>query len=359
MTDYLTRASALAFTLLFLASCNESPTEPATAPAGSEVTDEAAPALSLTAATYQVVKLGSLGGVEGEASAMNLAGQIVGQSETQDGQFHAFIWQNGVMRDLGTLPNQARSSTRALNINGKGQVVGFGDVGSQEHALLWQNGTVRDLGTLGGLYSRALDINPNGVIVGFAQKANGKEWAFRWINGTMQGLGTLGGRNSAALGINGTGQIVGRSQDQTGKYHAFIWQNGVMRDLGGLGGQYTQANAINGSGQIVGYGETPAGRVHAILWSGGKITDLGVLPNDQQSYALDIDNEGRVTGYSEQSSAGGARTRVFLWENGQLINLGYTTGKPNRALGISPEGNLVGSGTDASGRQVPVLWRRQ
>jgi probable HAF family extracellular repeat protein len=296
---------------------------------------------------------------------MNLAGQIVGYSQRADGRYHAFIWQNGVMRDLGALPNPVLTSSRAMDINSKGQVVGFSLAdgvaggGSDDHAVIWENGTIRDLGTLGGRSSRALDINPFGVIVGLAQNATGHERAVRWINGVIRSLGTLGGSSSAALGINASGQIVGRSQDKTGKYRAFIWQKGAMRDLGGLGGGFTQANAINAVGQIVGYGETTAGKVHAILWSAGKITDLGVLPNDQQSYAMDIDGEGRVAGYSEEVPIAGARTRAFLWENGKLRNLGYLAGKPNRALGISPAGHLVGSMTDAAGNEVAALWKRE
>jgi probable HAF family extracellular repeat protein len=134
------------------ACTSQSPTEP-------EAKGEPVQTTTLTAAaSYQVVGLGSLGGTVGEAFDMNLAGQIVGQSETKDGRFHAFIWETGIMRDLGTLPNQTGSST-ATDINSKGQVVGFSDVGIQEHAVLWQNGTIQDLGTFGGSNSRALDID--------------------------------------------------------------------------------------------------------------------------------------------------------------------------------------------------------
>ncbi len=312
-------------------------------------------------ATYEIVPLGSLGGGSGEASDMNQFGQIVGDSERSDGRFHAFLWQDGVMRDLGALPNPVLTSSRAMDINNNGQIVGYSLAnnvaggGSDDHATLWEKGAVRDLGTLGGRASRAFDVNPFGVIVGFAQNANGRERAVRWVNGVIGSLGTLGGQTSAAIGINAAGHIVGRSQDKSGVFRAFIWRDGVMTDLGGLGGRFTQANAINAKGQITGYGEDPAGVVHAILWSGGEVTDLGVLPNDRQSYGQDIDGEGRVAGYSEA----GARTRAFLWENGKLRNLGYLTGRPNRSLGISPAGDLVGSSTDASGTQVATLWRRR
>jgi probable HAF family extracellular repeat protein len=313
--------------------------------------------------TYNVVRLGALGGTTGEASDM-VDGRIVGDAERADGRFHAFLWEGGVMQDLGALPNPILTSSRAMAINSAKQVVGFSLAdgvaggGSAEHAFLWQNNTMLDLGTLGGSSSRALDINRNGLIVGHAQNSAGHERAVLWRNGVIRDLGTLGGARSAALGVNASGVVVGRSETKTGKYRAFVWSNGSMRALGTLGGRFTQANAINAVGQIVGAGETTSGAMHAILWQDGKTIDLGVLRGDQQSFAADIDDLGRITGHSEESPVVGARTRVFLWEKGILRNLGYTAGKPNRALGISPAGHLVGSSTE-SGKQVAVLWRRE
>jgi len=64
-----------------------------------------------------------------------------------DTTFHAFLWQNGVMRDLGTLPGDVASA--AIGINSKGQVVGGSfDIDRNERAFLWQNGVMTDLNTL-------------------------------------------------------------------------------------------------------------------------------------------------------------------------------------------------------------------
>lgn len=323
------------------------------------------PVTAVAQASYSVVRLGALGGKTGEASDM-LDGRIVGFAERADGRFHAFLWENGSMWDLGALPNPILTNSQALVINSAKQIVGFSlahDVaggGSADHGFLWQNGTMLDLGTLGGRASRALDINASGLIVGHAQSAAANERAVLWRNGVIRDLGTLGGLQAAALGVNRSGVIVGRAETKARKFKAFVWRNGSMRALSTLGGDFTQANAINAAGQIVGYGTTKSGVTHAILWENqnARAIDLGLLPGDRQSFALDIDEVGRITSYSEQTPVAGARTRLFIWERGKLRNVGFSAGKPNRALGIAPAGHLVGSSTEG-GNQVAVLWRRQ
>jgi probable HAF family extracellular repeat protein len=338
------------------------------APAGCGPDSSTAPSMEPTAvgpaAIYTAVHLGALGGTTGEASDM-VDGRVVGEAETEDGRFHAFLWEHGAMQDLGALPNSVLTASRATAINSAGQVVGYSQTdhgvpggGSAEHGFLWQNGTMLDLGTLGGRDSRALDINASGLIVGHAQNEAGHQRAVLWRNGVIRDLGTLGGTESAAIGVNDKGVIVGRAATGTGRFKAFVWRDGRMRALGTLGGNFTQANAINSAGRIVGYGTTRAGAVHAILWENGETIDLGTLPSDQDSYAMDIDETGRITGYGDRAPVTGARTRVFLWRNGVLRNLGNSAGKPNRALGISPDGHVVGSSTEG-GNQVATLWRRQ
>jgi probable HAF family extracellular repeat protein len=134
------------FALTLTAFTDDAPTSPSMEPAGATA-----------AATDTVIPLGALGGTTGEASDME-GGRIVGHAEAGEGQFHAFLWENGVMRDLGALPAILPTS-RATAINTAVQVVGYGfaelpNGNSAEHGFLWQNGTMLDLGTLGGPDSR-------------------------------------------------------------------------------------------------------------------------------------------------------------------------------------------------------------
>ena len=82
------------------------------------------------------------------AYAINDSDQVVGMSLTRlaDGYLHdhAFLYDSGIMIDLGTLVVHGESSARGINASG--QVVGQ----SGRHAFLYTGGVMSDLGTLGG-----------------------------------------------------------------------------------------------------------------------------------------------------------------------------------------------------------------
>jgi probable HAF family extracellular repeat protein len=132
--------------------------------------------------------LGTLGGKKSAATSINERGEIVGTSTTQSGQTHAFLWQRGTMRDLGPLGGSdfGTRGERVPAINERGQVVGSTTVKDKdghpvEHAFLWQNGTMHDLGTLpGGGASGAMAINNHNQIIGWATTKTGQQRAVLW-----------------------------------------------------------------------------------------------------------------------------------------------------------------------------------
>jgi probable HAF family extracellular repeat protein len=319
--------------------------------------------------------LGTLGGKESSAYALNDRGQIVGVSDTKrkdaDGLpvGHAFLWQNGRMRDLGALGSGASYPSA---INERGQVVGTSDTKRLgNHAVIWQDGKIRDLGTLGGSDSSGSAINQQGQIVGTSFTKSFQLHAFLWENGKMRDLGTLSGSESDARAISSDGRIVGYSDTPTHTRHAFLWEWGAMRDLGTLGGT-SEAWAINASGQVVGVSDRADAKagLRAFLWENGTMSELPMLPPPRGVLAASqpaaINDQGRVVGSCETSVGFGsvarsalAWQRATVWANGVATDLGTLGGRDSEARALNSAGLIVGNSYTAPSAQGGVNGRRR
>ena len=336
----------------------------------SPVGPSAAPEQSLTTAVYTAHYLGDLGGGSSEAFGINNAGAVVGSSRVApypDPRVHAFIWKNGVMKDLGTLAGANQSQATA--INKYGVIVGWSrNSAGDMRAVRWAaDGKKRSLGTLGGRNSEARAINEFGVIVGWSETASGRQHAFRWQNGVITDLGTLGGTTSAASAINRGGAIVGVSTTAAGKKHAFKWRDGVMKDLGTMGKEGSAAKAINTKGQIAVGAGPPCCNVS------GEDLDVSygfVFYQDATTPCCrfakptvnvhDINANGVVVGseidlWDPESVVEDA----WIWENGRTQLLPKPPNKDpldngdTRANAINSQGDIVG------GVGRAVIWKRQ
>ncbi|MCL2639470.1 MAG: PEP-CTERM sorting domain-containing protein [Phycisphaerales bacterium] len=220
---------------------------------------------------------------------------------------HAFLYsQENGMIDLGSL-------SLGMGVNAAGQVTG-GSLSadySTSHAFLYSDGIMKDLGTLGGTWSVGRAINASGQVVGESSFTN--EFithAFLYASDVITDLGTFGGPWSCANAINDAGQITGYADLTNGPSHAFLYDNGAMIDLGELGGGYSVGLAINNLGQVVGWSNlTPLEEydlapdiydMRAFLYTDGQMIDLNSLIDPASGWILQtafgINDAGQIVG---------------------------------------------------------------
>ncbi len=302
-------------------------------------------ALAQPSVRYEIIELGTLGGTQSFARDINNQGQITGNARTSDNQLHAYIWENGVMTSLGTLPGH--SFSRGYSINETGQIVGESD-NNQSQAFLWSEGTMTNIGNLGLGTAVAHGNNARGQIVGASSTVNGLR-AFLFDRGRMTGLGTLGGNSSRAWSINNAGAIVGLARNSSGVSHAFLWERGTMKDLGSLAGDagFSEAYSLNAAGAVVGRSAVPEGSQRAFLWSRGTMTNLGTVDDLRFSRANEINNRGTIVGTASRFE--GFSGTAVVWLDGVIHDLN-TLVEPTgfvltSAEGINDAGEIVGFGT--------------
>jgi probable HAF family extracellular repeat protein len=306
----------------------------------------------------QVRDLGTLGGNESSANSINDLGQVVGGTLTSTPD------------PFANAPLVSAPSIFCEGLTFAGCALAVPGA-TETHAFVWQNGFMRDLHTLGGPDSGAWINNDRGEVAGIsfisfnANPSTGVPTVdpFFWSaeDGKMTDLGGLGGTFGYVDWINNKGQVVGASNmpgDQT--QHPFIWSKwqGLV-DLfrnGNLGGTFGHPDWVNDRGEVVGYATTVPNSAdgHAFLWRNGFLTDLGVVETDPDSESSSINFAGQIVGASGSFFVMGGIIRGVLWEDGNpVVDLNtlvlpgtsmYVRGAPF----INDRGEIACTGTTAA-----------
>jgi len=346
-----------------------------------------------------VTDLGSLAGPAfcSDANSINQRGEIQGISEIDAVdqvlgfyEVRAVVWKHGRLVNLGTLGGD---NSWAWAINNRGQVVGltqnaipdpysifdfliFGSsVGTQTRAFLWQDAVMRDLGTLGGPDAWVFGINERGQIAGVSYVNSTPNPStgfptldpFFWDNGKMRDLGSLGGVVGYVEEMNNRGQVIGGSSTAANPRACiapngsieftnpgcdpYFWDGGGMIDLSShtTGAIPYTAEAINDAGEIMGAATFPDQPYDAYLRrEDGRAIDLGHVSGDCYSEAWAINIHSQVVGDSYSCGATYFHA-AFLWEDGSIADLNslIAAGSGLRlvsANAINDRGEIAGNG---------------
>ena len=241
----------------------------------------------------------------------------------QDGpKGYGIIWREpGVSpgENIGGLDPSGAVNTDPADVNNKGQIVGRSQAyfrrsiqGAQFRPFLWENGVMQNLGLLGYHdcedgenadcgYGEAWSVNDHGVVVGSSSTGgDGPLHAFVWSDGQMTDLGP-----GQAHAINDRGQILGVMLGGN-SFNWVVWDRGVPRSIGSFGG-FTQPLFLGEDGTVGGYSTTADGAMHAFLWHDGEMTDLG------PGVARAINADGDVIGTTNLCQFQFCQPRGILW----------------------------------------------
>ncbi len=329
---------------------------------------------------YAVTDLGSLGGAESAATALNNRGQIVGGADTAargkgpEYVTYVFLWEKGKMRRLSALNG---SHAYATAINDAGQMAGAYSPDPLKASFQAARFSGTQIKLLGGFpatvrgfsLSQAEAINAKGQLVGVSNSQ-----AFFWSQGHLRKLAPpTGFRGSEARALNNRGETAGKGErliSGTTRSHAIFWgAGGAARDLGVLPG-YTDsvARALSDTGSVVGWVSRVGGTLgrkisfhyQAFLVQNGKMRGLGSIPRIHDSKAGAINSRGQIVGNAYSQSGRMTDEAALLWQNGHVYELAallpaHSGWQLQNAVGINNSGWIIGNGIHNGIRRAFLL----
>ncbi|MCI0631087.1 MAG: DUF3466 family protein [Phycisphaerales bacterium] len=229
----------------------------------------------------------------------------------------------------------------------------------------------------GVIGSTAEDVTDSGIVVGTARVGTKTLSVFRgfiyesakdqWtevppLNPDQPSLGGW----SSVTGINANGQCCGWRSigtpggDPVNPQTAFVYdtKSAAFTDLGLINGFSTGAADINEVGSVTGTMAVDS-VAHAFLWEGGEILDLGTLAG-LETVPSALNNSNEVVGGSRvpnDAPPPSGFSHAFIWTEGRMVDLGTLPDHvASSANAISDLGIIVGLSLLIPGQNTAVLW---
>ena len=243
--------------------------------------------------SYNLTTLSFPSSTDTFAHGINDKGTIVGRYAVGSEE-HGFIYSEGTFTAFNN-PNV----TTLNGINNKGDMVGLltGD-----NSFLYKDNSYYDLKYPGASMTIALDLNDNGIVVGYyKENLTGTVHAFMYENGTFIQLEVPGFKGTIfATGINDAGQITGQYWTGTG-YASYVREtNGSYRTITVPGIPNVLMKDVNDKGQFVGNED---GVNNVVVYSQTAV-EIFKGPGSIENVAMSINDKGQVVGYCGNNLGG-------------------------------------------------------
>lgn len=265
---------------------------------------------------------------------INRRGQVLGWGYLGVG-VEVFLWdRKHGYKFIDELAHELEIPVKVAAFNDRGQIISTQPIepaGAFLRAVIWQEG--KGLQFLepapGDDSSVAVDINNRGEAVGISgpypdESAVGERPVIWDRHGRVTLIPMLPGSESGRpYAMNDAGQVIGATY-ASGEVLGFIWdrKSGLRAIEGLISGKPGIPSSINDHGEVVGSSSFNNGTSgsHAIFWSETTGTvDLGDLPGAiENSFAADINNHRQIVGYG----TGPGGSKAVIWDDaGQIHDL--------------------------------------